>query len=212
MLLAGPIGTSKSSRLRLKYPKTRLNVPSEFCSQPSYTGTMVSPLSTTCARVREPTRPASTATAKTPLARESRESVDRSVAMFMLRRLLLLRRGSRTRQLAVPAQRATQHGLSLGQVQLLAPLRHLLLELFIGQGDGSPDIDHHVVDRTVPQPRPVPRVDDVLVCRRVVEVAGDTQDRSLRQQRCPVFRVRIDPDPPVVISRTTERLSSRAPN
>src|SRR5262245_34581587 len=66
--------------------------------------------------------------------------------------LLLLRSRRarrRDRHFAEPAQRASQHRLSFGEVKFLTTTRHFLLELFVVQHDDLPNVDHHVVDRTM---------------------------------------------------------------
>ena len=120
--------------------------------------------------------------------------------------MLLLARSGRERCLGIAAQRTAQHGLARREVQLPPPLGHLLLKFLVGQHHGLADVDHHVVDRSVAQSRPVSRIDDVLVGRRVVEVAGDTQNRPLRQQRRRILLVGIDPDPAVVVAGATQGL------
>src|SRR5688572_18530974 len=108
-------------------------------------------------------------------------------------RLWLLASGYRIRQFAVAAQRTAQHRLPFLEVQFLPALCHLLLELFVAQHDPLSDVDHHVVDRTVAQSRPVPRIGDVLVRRRIVEISSDPQNRALRQERRRVVGVAVDP-------------------
>src|SRR5438874_9597391 len=63
--------------------------------------------------------------------------------------LLLPAPDRRDRDLAVATQRTAQYCLSAGQMESLPSLGHLLLELFVGQGHGLPDVDQHVVNRAV---------------------------------------------------------------
>src|SRR5262245_57246156 len=67
--------------------------------------------------------------------------------------LRLLAGGCRGRQLGVAAERTAQDRLPLLEVQLLPALGHLLLEVLIAEHDPLPDVDEHVVDGTVAQPR-----------------------------------------------------------
>src|SRR5262245_50010610 len=104
MLLFGPIGTSiSSSQFRLKYPNTRVNDPSAFCSQPSYAGEIFSPDGTTWALVREsPARATASRTATTPNATASGcESLVAAFTMFeLLRPPDGIRERNHTRQIA----------------------------------------------------------------------------------------------------------------
>ena len=54
------------------------------------------------------------------------------------------------------------------------------LELFLGQTDHPRDAHEHVVDRAVPLPFPVPRVNDVLVRDRLVVPVHHVHDRACR--------------------------------
>ena len=62
------------------------------------------------------------------------------------------------------------------------------------------------------EPRPVPRIDDILVGGRVVEVRDHVQDRASRQKRRRLVCVLIGLHPAVVVAGAVERLDQRAVN
>src|SRR5579883_77197 len=66
----------------------------------------------------------------------------------------------RWNRIAVAQWAADQHVVG-AQLQLLAPLRHLGVELFIGKRDALPQIDKHVRNRPVAGSRPVARIGNI---------------------------------------------------
>ena len=111
----------------------------------------------------------------------------------------------------VQAQRTADDDVVLRQLEFLAPLGHLRLELLVGERHAHPQVDEHVRDRTVARSLPVARVRDVLVRRRVVHVADDVQDRALRQERRVVVVVRVAAHPVVVVAGAGQRLDVDSP-
>src|SRR5689334_15673240 len=111
MPFPGPVGMSiSSSQFRLKYPKTRLNVPSAFCSQPSNTGTTSCPVEMTCALARGN---AANATRTLHAAKRRSEVAIRDLTV------LLLRSARRGGLLRVRAQRTAGHRLAFLEVEHL---------------------------------------------------------------------------------------------
>ena len=62
----------------------------------------------------------------------------------------------------------------------------------------------------MPETRPVSRIDDVLVSRRVVEIASDLQDGASRQQRRSILLVCVGFHPVVIVAGAVQRLDLRA--
>src|SRR5262249_648674 len=148
-------------QFRLKYPNTRLKLPSAFCSHPSKTGTTSCPVALTCARVRA--TPANDATRTRTLQAATRRQ-DIRLRDLMIRPSLRLTSARHTRgHFVVPAQRTAKHRLSVLDVKHFAAVGHLLLQFVVAQNEHLSDVDHHVVDRTMAQARPVSRIDHVSI-------------------------------------------------
>ena len=100
----------------------------------------------------------------------------------------------------------------LGQGEPLPPLAHLFEELIVGHRHAHSQIDEHVRHGSVPGSRPIPRVGYVRVVGRVVHIADDVQNRTLRKEWLVAVFVRVATNPVVVISDATQRLDVVAPN
>src|SRR5262245_20350918 len=100
--------------------------------------------------------------------------------LFLLLLLPRRRAGRRRRNRRRPAQRAA-NVVVVAALHLRAPLRHLRLELLLGERHRVAKVDEHVGDRSTATAGPVPRVRRVLVGRGRVEEPDQGQDRSLPQ-------------------------------
>src|SRR6476661_1924284 len=126
-----------------------LNEPSSFCSQPSKAGEMLWPLryDGVCASGEASAAPTISATpasvARSGLVIDLAAPSRVTIACRARRQPLVAWRRRHA------AQRAVDEVVVLLHLPHLAPLRHLRLELLLGERDALPEVDEHVGDRAV---------------------------------------------------------------
>src|SRR6266851_3324883 len=91
-------------------------------------------------------------------------------------------------------------------IHLLRPLLELVLVVLIGQVMEAHPGEAHVIDRTVAESHPVPRIGVVPVSGGVVVPADDVNDRPRGKHRRDVVRVVVDEHPGKVVFCAAERL------
>src|SRR5438552_1740537 len=90
----------------------------------------------------------------------------------------------------VPLKAAATIDLMLFMRRFLPRLDSLLIIGFVDIEEAHPR-EAHLVDRALAVAHPIPRIGVVLVGRGVVVPRGDVDDRSRRQDRRDIVRVRI---------------------